>query len=126
MAEKQLDIALVHELCPIDLQPMNEHIMMDTRLRTTTPLHDAVHGKAVGYSKHLCDKHKAEIGTGIYLIEVDKAKSDSMENPYRTGRIVGISRDAFERWFNVPAPENQWAFVESPIVENIQKQAADG
>lgn len=129
----QLDIALTHLVCPVCAGETESEIVMDTRLKTQregTPLQDKYHGKAVGISKNMCTKCREQLDatdpTGIYLVEFDpeQTSEESMKdgNVWRTGNVVAVRKAAFERWFNVPAPEGQWGYTEYPIVRDIQQQ----
>ena len=121
----KLDIALIHELCPVYLTPVNEQILLGKTIITRDRigiLEKNLHGKPIAISKELSENAKKEIGDGVFLIEIDPKRSEDMRNPFRTGNIIGISKDAFLRWFNVPFPVNNWTYVEFPIVTQILEQ----
>lgn len=120
----KLDIALIHELCPVYLTPVNEQILLGKTLTENQigSLEKNFHGKSIAISKELSENAKKEIGDGVFLIEIDPKRSEDMSNPFRTGNIIGISKDAFLRWFNSPFPINNWTYVEFPIVTQILEQ----
>lgn len=53
----------------------------------------------------LCDKCKEliEKQKGAFILEVTDDTKEDEKNPYRTGRLVGISKEAKERW-NIASP----------------------
>jgi hypothetical protein len=53
----------------------------------------------------LCDKCKELIDKqkGAFILEVTDDTKEDEKNPYRTGRLVGISKEAKERW-NIVSP----------------------
>lgn len=53
----------------------------------------------------LCDKCKDLIDKqkGAFILEVINDTKEDEKNPYRTGRLVGISKEAKERW-NIASP----------------------
>jgi hypothetical protein len=124
MTDKHLDMAMVHKLCPVCTRKVEEHILMDTKFRSSPgKLEAELHNKAIGIADTMCNDCKEAIGEGIYLIEIDAAKSEDTRNPWRTGNIAGVSREFWERNFNMPVPEKQISYAEAPIVMNIQKQS---
>ena len=106
-----LSVALTVELCPVCLAEMDGAIIMNSVLteKNAKEVED-LNGKVVGYSEHICDKCKEEIGDGIYLIAAKD--DDSGEDSIRTGRVVGITKDCFEMCFDMPFPEKQFAYIE--------------
>lgn len=68
---------------------------------------------------HLCDDCKKVIDQGgVFIIEVRDGESG--KNPYRTGRLVGIKREAAERMFKEVHPI---AYMEKSIFEGMFGQA---
>jgi hypothetical protein len=101
---------------------MDEHILIDTRIRDKPgKLETEVHNKAIGIANELCPDCKEKIGEGTYMIEIDPAKTEDMRNPWRTGNIIGVTRSFWERNFDAPFPPKQVAYVEAPIVSDIQQ-----
>lgn len=96
MSKNNLAVSIVHEICPVCGKPMNDTIIMNSKL---TPKYakqvEEINGKAIGISKDACEectKHKDEC---IYVIGIDSSRSDSknIEGIYRTGHIVGVRKD---------------------------------
>lgn len=58
--------------------------------------------KGVVLDKEPCDTCKGYMEKGVILISVDEARSDDMENPYRTGEWCVMSVDYIERVFQPP------------------------
>ena len=123
--ELQLDMAIVYYACPICAEKVDDELIMDRRLKRTTPLHDECHHKCVGISPKLCEKCLAALapfnGDAAFLIEVRKpVTDDDKKNPYKTGHVVGMHRQWFDR-MSIPLPENQWMYVEEPMVQMIME-----
>lgn len=123
MSENKIEVALVHEICPICGKPINEQILMNKILSKKYAKEiENLHGKAIGYSRTACEycsKYKDE---AVMCIAIDETKSEP-NNPYRTGQIVGIRKD-FQLFIDksefIIKTENgvSYCFVE----ENVGKQ----
>ena len=96
----KIGIALVHEVCPICGRPMNEQILMNSKLsvKLAKELNEA-NGKAIGISKDAYDECSKYKNKGIFIIEIDAEKSHTIDNKvyprqiYRTGRIACLNKD---------------------------------
>lgn len=99
MKEKDIiGIALVHENCPICAKKINEHIMMNSILTEENAKEiKSFHNKSIRYSKEPCDKCKEYKKQGFIFIEVDESKTEDKNNPYRTGNIWVIKKEAAKR-----------------------------
>lgn len=123
MSENKIEVALVHEICPICGKPINEQILMNKILSKKHAKEiENLHGKAIGYSRTACEdcsKYKDEV---VMCIAIDETKSEP-NNPYRIGQIVGIRKD-FQLFIDksefIIKTENgvSYCFVE----ENVGKQ----
>ncbi len=126
----KLDMARTHEACPVCNKEMGGELLIGKRfVKEKTPIHDALHNKVTGVSRTLCDDCKAQIGDNVFMVEFDKEKTKPEDlkegNPWRTGKIAGVTRAAFERWFGPDElPKNNWAYVPAPIVSDIIEQGA--
>ena len=113
-----LEVALTKTLCPVCLKEQDGDLILNSKL-TEKAANEVkqLHNKVVGYGD-LCDECKIAIGDGIYLIGVDESKSENKNNPYRSGEIFGITKEAFNRIFN---QENklQWTFCEREVFKQI-------
>ena len=99
MKEKDIiGTALVHENCPICAKKINEHIIMNSRLTEKNAEEiKSLHNKSVGYSEEPCDECKELKKQGFIFIEVDESKTEDKSNPYRTGNMWVIKKEAAER-----------------------------
>ena len=99
MKEKDIiGTALVHENCPICGKKINEQIMMNSRLTEKNAEEiKSFHNKSVGYSEEPCDECKELKKQGFIFIEVDESKTEDKSNPYRTGNMWVIKKEAAER-----------------------------
>lgn len=90
----KLGVSLVKYLCPICGKEAEEGIIMNSLLtEKNAKAVEEMNGKAIGFADHACKecaKYKDKV---VYFIGIDSSKSDS-KNPYRTGQIVGVSKDA--------------------------------
>lgn len=95
-------IALVNYLCPICGKIVDSEILIggvvsdnediDKKdIKKSIDIVDSLDKKAVGWANKCCDKC-AKDGV-VYFIGIDSEKSKP-NNPYRTGQIIGIKRDA--------------------------------
>jgi hypothetical protein len=123
--ELQVDVAVVHEICPGCNKDMNEHLIIGHNLRTTTPIHDQVHNKAIGISATLCDECQASVPNGIMLIGVDMARTEDMSNPYKSGSIIGLTEEAFKRNFDEAPPMQKWCYIDTRIIDKILQAYKD-
>ena len=99
MKEKDIiGTALVHENCPICGKKINEQIMMNSTLTEKNAKEiKSLHNKSVGYSEEPCDECKELKKQGFIFIEVDESKTEDKSNPYRTGNMWVIKKEAAER-----------------------------
>ena len=70
---------------------------------------------------HICDECTETMKVGVFLIEVDLAKTTDKKNPWRTGRLSAIRDEAFRRIFgeNSPALKKRLAFVENELYSKL-------
>lgn len=106
-------------------------ILLDKRMRATLERHTVT-------GMGMCPEHKAKADEGyVALIECDPAKSEvraggKTADPgkvWRTGNVVHLRREAWERIFDVPVPEKMVSFVEPDVVamlERMSKESAGG
>lgn len=96
MENKNLEIALVKELCPICCKEMDGPIIMNSVLISSVAEKvKNLDGKVIGFSENACEectKYKDEV---VYLIGMDPNQSDtkSLEGIYRTGDIIGVKKE---------------------------------
>ena len=123
MSKSCVGIAIVHEVCLICGRPMNESILMNSKLgpKYAKQVEEA-NGKAIGYSENACEECLKYKDEAVFCIAVDENKSKP-NNPYRTGQLVGVRKD-FQLFIDKPEfilkTKNgvSYCFVE----ENIGKQ----
>ena len=123
MSKSCVGISIVHEVCPICGRPMNESILMNSKLgpKYAKQVEEA-NGKAIGYSENACEECLKYKDEAVFYIAVDENKSKP-NNPYRTGQLVGVRKD-FQLFIDKPEfilkTKNgvSYCFVE----ENIGKQ----
>lgn len=85
MSENKIEVALVHEICPICGKFMNEQILINTVLsKKCVKEIEESNGKAIGYSKTACENCSKYKNEAVICIAIDEAKSEP-NNPYRTG-----------------------------------------
>lgn len=89
-------VALVKEACPICCKEVDGPIIIGkNNSKTKAKAINDMHGKVVGFAKEPCPKCKELIDNGcFFIIGIIASKSDDMSNPYRSGHIVGISRES--------------------------------
>ena len=97
MKTNNLEVSLVKELCPVCCKEMDGPIIMNKILteKNAKNVKD-LHNKVIGFADHCCEecsKYKDEV---VFFVSIDASKSsnDSLENLYRTGKIIGIKKEA--------------------------------
>jgi len=96
--EKELEVAMTYRLCPVCTKKIAAEIVMNSLLtKAEAAKVKELHGQVVGMNDKMCDECKEAIGDGVYFIGIDLARSTDHRNPYRSGNIVGIKREAAER-----------------------------
>lgn len=96
MENKNLEVVLAKELCPICGKEMDGPIIMNSVLTPSAAKKvKNLHGKVIGFSENACkecSKYKDDV---VYLIGIDSSLSDtkSLEGLYRTGDILGVKRE---------------------------------
>jgi hypothetical protein len=58
---------------------------------------EEMHGKVTGFTDKPCKECLEAVGDGVYIIEVDEQKTEDMNNPWRTGKQWGLSKNFIER-----------------------------
>lgn len=97
MENKNLEVVLAKELCPICGKEMDGPIIMNSVLTPSAAKKvKNLDGKVIGFSENACEectKYKDEV---VYLIGMDPSQSDtkSLEGIYRTGDIIGVKKEA--------------------------------
>ena len=92
-----VEVDLVKELCPVCCKEIDGPIIMNKMFTEEAAKKiKELHGKVVGFADHCCEecaKHKDEV---VYFVSIDAEKSsaNTLEELYRTGRIVGIKKEA--------------------------------
>lgn len=101
MSKNNLAVGIVHEICPICGKPMNEAIIINSKL---TPKYakqvEEANGKAIGFSKDACEECIKYKDSVVFCIAIDENKSEP-NNLYRTGQLVGVRKD-FQLFIDKP------------------------
>ena len=117
---KDFGVALTKEVCPVCGKIHDGAIVMNTVLneRNATEV-EKLHNQVVGFMPHPCTecREKMPEGTGTWLVLIDEDKTDDTRNPFRTGQIFGMKREATERIFN--APYSEVAFIDYRVAQQI-------
>ena len=94
MSKSELGVAMVHEVCPICGRPMNHGIIMNSTLTIKAAEQiKKYNNKCIGISRDACEDCMQYKDKAVFCIAIDPYKGD-YKNPYRTGKIVGISKEA--------------------------------
>lgn len=121
MKEKELGIALIHEICIVCGKETNEQIIMNQILSPKNAKDvKSMHKKAIGYSNEPCDECSELMTKGFIFIEYDKRLTPDKTNPYRTGNLWVITFDAVKRMnMNEATIKNGFAMIDSDTAEKI-------
>ena len=94
MEKEDFKVALCKELCPICGKEMDGPIVMNQVLTKEAANNVAeLHGKVIGWADHCCKECSEYKDKAIFFIGIDTEKSEP-NNPYRTGKMVGINKDS--------------------------------
>ena len=92
--DNNLETALTKKLCPICLKEQSGDILINSKLTPKAAKEvKELHNKVVGFADSICDECKDVIGDGVYFIIVDESLSEDMNNPHRTGHILGVKKE---------------------------------
>ena len=94
MEKEDFKVALCKELCPICGKEMDGPIVMNQVLTKKAANNvEALNGKVIGWADHCCKECSEYKDKAIFFIGIDREKSEP-NNPYRTGKMVGINKDS--------------------------------
>lgn len=97
MKTNNLEVSLVKELCPVCCKEMDGPIIMNKILteKNAKNVKD-LHNKVIGFADHCCEECSKYKDRVVFFVSIDASKSsnDSLENLYRTGKIIGIKKEA--------------------------------
>ena len=115
--QNNFEVALTKRLCPVCCKEQDGEIIRNFNLTEKDAKQvKEMHNQVVGYGE-LCDDCKETIKDGIYLIGVlDEEQSN---NPNRSGHIVGITNEAFQRIFDMPGFDKQFCFLHIDLMRQI-------
>jgi hypothetical protein len=96
-------------------------LLLDKRMREKFEMHTVT---GLG----LCEEHQKMKDDGyVALIGCDEAKSGLMpngnispENAHRTGTVIHMRAEAWERIMNVPVPEGMICFCGADVIEALE------
>ena len=122
-----LEVSLVKELCPVCCKEMDGPIIMNSILTEENAKNvKDLHNKVIGFADHCCEecsKYKDEV---VFFVSIDASKSskDSLENLYRTGKIIGIKKEAdiiesFKDYIITIKDGTQIVFIDEEIGKNL-------
>ncbi len=94
MSSPVFKAALVKYACPVCGQVADEGIIVNSILTEEAAKEvEKLNGEIVGYAGKACEKCAKYKDEAIFFIGIDVEKSPE-GNPYRTGQIVGVKKDA--------------------------------
>lgn len=93
MSKDTFGVAMVNYACPICGKVANNAIIMNERLtKKNAEKVKELNNKTIGWSETACKKCASHKDECIYVIEIDKEKSEP-NNLYRTGNYWGLCKD---------------------------------
>lgn len=122
MSEKS-HVSMEQHVCVVCGKPFDTGvILLDKRMRQTLE-----RNTVTGFG--MCAEHEAKRAEGyIALIECDPKKTkvagDRVANPadaYRTGTVVHVRREVWEKLFTSPVPEKLIAYVDPEVVALLER-----
>lgn len=121
MTEDNFGVSLVNYLCPICGNVAEEGIIMNSILTEKYAKEvKSLHGKAIGYSDKCCKECAQYKDDVVFFIGID----ESVKEPYRTGNIAGIKKDAelvskVENFINKLNDGTQYVFIENNVGKEL-------
>ena len=98
---KSVSVALAKELCPVCLKELTGPLLINKVISESAAKKvESLNNQVIGFLNKPCEECHDQLPNGSWLIIVDKEKTENINNPYRTGEIFGITREACERIFN--------------------------
>lgn len=97
MKTNNLEVSLVKELCPVCCKEMDGPIIINSILTEENAKNvKDLHNKVIGFADHCCEECSKYKDKVVFFVSIDASKSsnDSLENLYRTGKIIGIKKEA--------------------------------
>lgn len=97
MKTNNLEVSLVKELCPVCYKEIDGPIIMNSILTEENAKNvKDLHNKVIGFADHCCEECSKYKDEAVFFVSIDASKSsnDSLENLYRTGKIIGIKKEA--------------------------------
>lgn len=108
--------AIVYHQCPLCLGKDDGEILIHKRLGDLSKFN----GQVVGVTKEPCSKCQELMAQGLLIIEVDESKTTDDKNPWRTGYMFVLNKEAGERIFasefNQPYPSKGVVFFAQEVV----------
>lgn len=96
--EERFGVALVKRVCPIcgkEVESASEILIGKRASKKNAQRINEMNGQVVGFTEKPCEECQSYIDKGaFFIIGVDADKTDDFKNPYRTGHLVGISRES--------------------------------
>lgn len=119
--KNNLGIALTKEACPVCAKAFDGPIIMNrVLLENKAKQVESLHGQIIGYRDTPCDECKELLAKGFVLIGIHLDKTDDMSNPYRSGQMWCIKREAAEEMFtDKKQTELGYACIDVNIAESI-------
>jgi hypothetical protein len=116
---QNLEVALTKRLCPICTKEVDGEIMFNTRLTPGDAKKvKAIHGQVVGFGKP-CEECSENMKEAFMLVGVVEEKSDDRNNPYRSGKIWGIRKEAAKQIFQGIDLSKGFSFIDMKAAEQI-------
>lgn len=91
----KVGVALAKEACPICCRPMDGPILIGKKVgKKYAENVNKMNGQLIGWSDKPCPECQKLIDEGcFFIIGVDVEKTEDNNNPYRSGHIVGITKE---------------------------------
>lgn len=118
---KKLEVAIVHELCPICTKEMDSSLVMNTKL--TEKAAEAVKAmhETNKWSSAICPECKAMKEQGFILIGAVESKTTDVTNPYRSGNIWCVKQEVADKLFDPHgAPKSGVAFIDVTVAAQME------
>ena len=91
----EVGIALVKEACPICCKPIDGPIVIGKQFNKKRAKEiNNMNGQVIGFADKPCPECQKLIDEGVFfIIGVNVNKTKDYNNPYRSGHIVGITKE---------------------------------
>jgi len=113
-------VSLAKELCIVCCKEMDGPILINKRLtKKDAERVKNLNGKVIGWSEKLCDDCNDMKEKGFIFIGYDSSKTDDRNNPWRTGNIWVVKKEAARNMLDEKTYNKGFVFIDIEDAKRI-------